>query len=219
MSSPEKLRAARPEPPARDQETTTFTEILRRLVNEVAGARAAVLVDFEGETVDYAGVIDAFELRVAAAHWQIVLSQLSASALGGMRQLTVRNHSRSYVVRRLHAGYAVVIVLHRYAAFAASSRALAEADARLCAEAGWPPSSLSCWFGIEVETDPNDPEHPVRLRAADVWHEIEVIGCLNDPPPRAQGFRVRLECGAEVMILRERTGQWFADEHLEVLCS
>ncbi len=63
-------------PPPRDQETTSFTDILRRLLRATSGARAAALVDFEGETVDYAGVLDPFELRIAAAHWQIVLAQL-----------------------------------------------------------------------------------------------------------------------------------------------
>jgi hypothetical protein len=31
------------------------------------------------------------------------------------------------------------------------------------------------------------------------------------------GFRVRLPSGAELMLIRERMGLWFADEHLDAL--
>ena len=44
-------RAALP----RDQVPSTFTAILERLVAAIPGAHAAALVDYEGETVDYAG--------------------------------------------------------------------------------------------------------------------------------------------------------------------
>src|SRR5262245_15824785 len=140
-------------PPPRDQEPSTFTVILERLLAATPGSFAAVLVDAEGETVDYAGGFDPFELKVAAAHWQIVLSEVGAEApkLGEVRQLTVRARQRSYLVRRVQENYAVVVVLHRHAAFAVSERALAEADARLSREAGWAePRAQSRWFGVEV---------------------------------------------------------------------
>ena len=37
------------------------------------GALGVALVDREGETVDYAGYLDPFTLKVAAAEWRIVL--------------------------------------------------------------------------------------------------------------------------------------------------
>jgi hypothetical protein len=203
-------------PPPRDQETTTFTDILRRLLRATSGARAAALVDFEGETVDYAGVLDPFELRIAAAHWQIVLAQLGNS-LGAVRQIIVRTRARSYVVRRLHASYALVLVLYRHAAFAVSRRALQEADARLCAEAGWPLPDTAFWFSLDVETDPRDPVRPIRMNAGDGWQGVEVIGCLTDLGSRDRGYRVRLESGAEIMLVREGLGRWFIDEHIDVL--
>jgi hypothetical protein len=218
MSAPLKMRTGRTEPaPPRDQETTTFTEILRRLVRSTLNARGAALVDFEGETVDYAGAIDPFELRVAAAHWQLVLSQLSSSSVGAVVQLTVRTRTRSYVLRRLHSGYAVVVVLHRHAAFAVSGRVMQEAEARLCAEAGWPPRGVTCWFGVDVETESDDPSRPARIRAIDGLHAVEVLGCMTDLKPYEVGFRVRLPNGAELMLIRERMGLWFADEHLDAL--
>ena len=217
MSSPPKLRGGRTEPAPRDQGTTTFTEILRHLVRATPNARGAALVDFEGETVDYAGAIDPFELRVAAAHWQLVLSQLASSSLGGVLQITVRTRSRSYILRRLHEGYAVVVVLHRHAAFAASGRVMQETEARLCAEAGWPPRGMTSWLSVDVETEPDEPTRPARVRALGASYPVEVFGCMTDLKPHEVGYRVRLPSGAEFMLLRERMGRWFADEHVESL--
>ena len=42
--------------PERDQGRSTFTEILEHLLDATPGAVAAVLVDHDGETVDYAGI-------------------------------------------------------------------------------------------------------------------------------------------------------------------
>lgn len=200
----------------RDQVPSTFAAILEDLVASTPGARGAALVDFEGETVDYAGVIDPFDLKVSAAHWQIVLSELAATRLGAPRQITVRARARSYIVRQLQPGYAVVLVLHPRAAFAASDRALQDADARLCAEAGWTqPRRSNRWYGVEVESDARDGNRPTRLRGAGGWHPVEVMGCMVGLRPREKGFRVRLPSGAEMLLVREPMGRWFADERVE----
>lgn len=177
-------------------------------------------MDSEGETVDYAGQFDTFELKVAAAHWQIVFSDLQEQTptLGALRQITVRARARSYLVRRVQESYAVVLVLHRHAAFAVSERALQEADTRLSHEAGWPvaPSS-SRWFSVEVETGRRgrDRKRPLRLRVAQRWQPVEVMGAVVGLAPRERGFLVRLPSGAEMLLVRERLGRWFADEHVE----
>jgi hypothetical protein len=41
------------------------------------------------------------------------------------------------------------------------------------------------------------------------------MGAVMGLGPREKGFRVRLPSGAEMMLVRERLGQWFADEHVE----
>lgn len=218
MSSATKIRSVRNDLlTKRDQETTSFTEILRRLLRATPGARAAALVDFEGETVDYAGAVDPFELRVAAAHWQIVLSKLGASPLGATKQIIVRTRARSYVVRRLHASYAIVLVLYRHAAFAVSRRALQEADARLCAEAGWPLPDVAFWFSLDVETDPLEPTRPLRINTGDGWQDVEILGCVTDMVRRERGYRVRLACGVELMLVRECLDRWFTDEYIDIL--
>jgi hypothetical protein len=205
--------------PARDQEPSRFTLILQRLVEATPGARAGVLVDAWGETVDYAGELDPFDLKVTAAHWQILFRQFGAEGdlerLSGVRQLIVHSRFLSYLVRQVHPGYTLVVVLHPQAAFATSDRALREADVSLCAEAGWPaPAVRNRWFGVEVETDAADRMRPLRMRVAAEWHAIEVMGTMVGLHPHERGFRVRLPTGAEMLLVRERLGRWFADEHV-----
>lgn len=205
--------------PPRDQEPSTFTTILERLLAATPGSLGAVLVDSEGEAVDYAGRLEPFELKVAAAHWQIALGEIREAApmLGPMRQITVRARGRSYLVRSVQERYAVVVVLHRHAAFAVSERALQEADTRLSLEAGWPvPRHASRWFGVEVETGRRGRERkrPLRLRVANRWQPVEVVGAVVGLAPSERGFLVRLPSGAEMLLVRERLGRWFADEHV-----
>lgn len=216
MSAARKARGPEVSAVSRDQAPSTFTFILNRLVASTPGALAAALVDFAGETVDYAGTFDPFEIKVSAAHWQIVLSQIDQTKLGVVRQITVRARGRSYLVRSIHERYSVVLVLHRHAAFAFSERALQEADAQLCAEAGFPiPADVTQWFGVDVETEPHDRARPARLRGSQGWKSVEVMGCMVGLKPGERGFRVRLPNGAEMMLVRERPNRWFADERLD----
>lgn len=202
----------------RDQATSTFTRILSRLVASTPGAEGAALVDGEGETVDYAGKLDPFDVKVAAAHWMIVLTDVSYHTFGGqIRQLSIRARRRSYFVRSLEEHYAIVVVLHRRAVFAVSERAVQEAVTRLSLEAGWPlPRYITGWSSVEVETESQDPlRRPRRLRVADCWHPVEVMGTLVGLRPREKGYRVRLPNGAEMTLVRERLGGWFTDERFE----
>jgi hypothetical protein len=213
-ASPQSARARRAAPP-RDQSTSTFTEILERLLAATPGAIAVALVDFEGETVDYAGRLDTFDLKIAAAHWQIVLAETAETpALGAIRQITLRARGRGYVVRRVDASYAVLIVLHRLASFAVSERALVEVQARLAVEAGWTVPE-SCWYGVAVEPEPRDRTRPSKMRVDGSWHPVDVMGSVRGLAAREKGFRIRLPSGAEMMLVRERMGKWFADERVD----
>jgi predicted regulator of Ras-like GTPase activity (Roadblock/LC7/MglB family) len=219
MSGAARTKIRRPPPPPRDQEVSGFTRILDRLLESVPGAKGAAIVDGEGETVDYAGSMDPFELKIAAAHWQIVLGELRETRhFNEPQQITVRTRGRSYVIRQLPDRYALIIVLHRHAAFAGSARTFEEVDAALYAEVGWPrPTGSAKWFRVDVETQPHDHSRPRRLRAAGNWHTIEVMGSMVGLRRREKGFRVRLPSGAEMLLVRECRGRWYADEHIEDL--
>ncbi|MDC0742222.1 hypothetical protein [Polyangium mundeleinium] len=219
MSERTRSRRPRPAPPPRDQEATTFTTILERLVQALPSAKGAAMVDAEGETVDYFGVLEPFDLKVAAAHWQIVLGELRETPnFASPKQITVRARGHGYIVRQLPDGYALVVVFHPRAAFAASERTLEEIEAQLYTEAGWSlPQGSTKWFRVDVETAPPDHSRPRRLRAAGGWQSIEVMGAMVGLRGREKGFRVRLPSGAEMLLVRECRNRWFADEHVEEL--
>jgi hypothetical protein len=224
----------------RDQEQSAFSAILSALVEAVPLAAGAALVDAEGETVDYAGHLDPFDLKVAAAHFQVVLHDIREfPPLAAVREVRVRAKKRAYLLRILDADYSVILVLHRYGAFCVSKRALREAEIRLCVEAGLDQrEGESPWYRVEVQTTRG---RPIRLRAPLqyseltpppsirqpelfqerpeardplAWVQIEVIGALMGTLPRERGYRIRLSSGAEMTLLRERNRLWFVDEPL-----
>jgi predicted regulator of Ras-like GTPase activity (Roadblock/LC7/MglB family) len=205
----------KPARPPRDQEPSSFSAILERLVASTPGGRGAALVDSEGETVDYAGRLDPFEMKVAAATWLIVLTEADATRLVKPTQIVVRAKRNSYVVRRVHSDYAIVLVLHARAAFSVSERALAEAETGLATEAGWGRKGRHAWFSVSVQTGAE--RRPVELFVADRWQPIEVMGMLVGLHDRERGYRVRLPSGVEMMLVRERSGLWFCDEPVVAL--
>lgn len=163
----------------RDQGESAFASILASLVEDVPGARAAALVDSLGETVDYAGQAPPFELRVAAAHWRIVLAEAeSQPSLGGLQWIVVRAARRSYVICGLPDGYALVILLARAAGFVGWHRAVATCGRVLSAEAGWKWSvgPDPVWFRVDVVADGR--RRPRAVRVAGHVHPVEILGAL-----------------------------------------
>lgn len=201
--------AARRAPLApRDQAESAFASILADLVERVPGARAAALVDVDGETVDYASRSEPFEVRLAAAHLRIVLRELQGM-YGDTCALSVRASTRSYLAKALPQGYALVLVLTCGAATAASGRALPVCAQRLAAEAGWQAAPL-VWHPLEVRTD--DRGRPLSLAAGRPDRPVEILGSIARGLSRFErGWRVRLGPG-EATIVREPSGHWYTDE-------
>ncbi len=197
---------------------STFSRILEELLGRIPGAQGTVLVDNEGESVDYAGWADTFELRVCAAHWKIVLNEVNTQpSLGKARSLVVRSTKRSFFCHVLPDGYALVVLLGRRAGFAASARAIAVCERALCKEAGWDVVTAGRpWYVVGVTTDAR--RRPVAVRtgtAADLPEiPIEVLGRLVAVNRAERGYRARLANGAEVTLVREPGGNWYADEDL-----
>ena len=203
----------------RDQRESAFTAILGAFVRRTPGARAAALVDLDGETVDYAGRADPYALKVAAAHWRILLAQARAQpALARTEWISVRAAAQSFLVRGLPDGYAMLVVLDRTLGLPAVLRRAFDACAgELGREAGWPKANANTnanvtvsWFALDVLSEKN---RPVAIqRGADV-DPVEVIGVLSQGlGPLEQGWRVRTASGVEVTLVREPGGFWYADE-------
>jgi hypothetical protein len=203
----------------RDQSDSAFSAILARLCDD-CGALAAALVDAEGETVDYAGLLEPYEIKVVAAEWRIVLAVVQESGLPGFRSvssLTVRAKRRSYFIEALTDGYAIALRLPRHA-FNVSWRALGQASRELGREAGLtaPQGRAKVpWVSVRVRL----PAASGRLRRPDAiwlgsdWSPITILGRYQarDLSRSELGYLAQLPSGAEVFLVREPLGVWFID--------
>jgi hypothetical protein len=199
---------ARPVP--RDQGESAFSPILVDLVARMPGARAAALVDIEGETVDYAGRSTPYEVRLAAAHWRIVLQRTQEqTSLRNTRTLAVRGARRSFVIYALPKSYALVVMLSCGAVLGAWRRILPACARRLAEEAGWPQPEWASWHSVDVGAD--ERRRPVSIRIAGSPVAVEILGSLADGVAKDEhGWRVRCD-QEEVTLVREPGGFWYSD--------
>ena len=195
---------------------TPFMAILEeQALARIPGAYAAALVDLEGETVDYAGLANPFDVKIAAAHVRICLSQIAAyGVLGEPRWIVIRGARKSIVGRTLPDGYALVVILRRRAGFTASARAFAACARALAAEAGWRLVEHGpTWHPVDVDIDRRGRPKRVGERP------VEVLGAVVGLPTRERGFRVRTADGTELTLVRESRNCWYADEPIESLAA
>jgi hypothetical protein len=203
----------------RDQSDSPFSAILAQLCDD-CGAVAAALVDSEGETVDYAGLLSPYEVKVAAAEWRIVLRVVRESRLLAFQTasgMTVRGRRRSFLIEGMPDGYAIALCLPRHG-FQVSRRALAQAIRELGREAGLVLPEVRAevtWARVRVRT----PAQSRRLRRpdaiwlGDAWSPITILGRYQarDLSRSELGYLARLASGAEVFLVREPLGVWFID--------
>lgn len=221
----------------RDQHESAFAAVLSKLVSRVPGARGAVLVDSEGETVDYAGRAKPFDLKVAAAHWRIVLDETrERPGFRDVRSIAVRAARASYLVQTLPDGYALVLVMVRSAGFSGWQRAVASCAHALGEEAGWKRDASELpprWFPVTVLRD--ERRRPAAVREGGRLHPLEILGTLQAGVaggvaaaaatatatatqtwlgPRDRAWRIRFESGLEATLVREPGGACYLDEKL-----
>jgi hypothetical protein len=201
----------------RDQAVSAFSAILLRLCDNV-GSPGAALVDAGGETVDYAGTVDPYEIRVAAAEAQLLLSVVRTSSLWrDTHEVLIRGSSRSFAIIVVDEGYSIVIQLLPYC-FSVSERALAEAVREICLEAGLliPPwyRDSERWSRVEVRAARGEKRRPTAIWFAGQWCPVEVLGRYRDDDlGRGDvGYRARLTSGAEFNLVREQLGRWYAED-------
>lgn len=191
-------------PPPRDMEASPFAAILGEFVARLPGAIAAAFVDGEGETVDYVGKYDVYELKVVAAHFRILLGEASAIA-PQPSSLLLRGEKRTVLGLMAKEGYAVVVVLKRRAGFSRREIATLLLMKALAEEAGWTMDPSPPWGGVEVHTDAR--QRPVEIVfAGGSRTPVEVLGTFG-----THGFRVRSDEGHEFCLVREPKNLWYAD--------
>ena len=128
-------------------------------------AVAAAFVDGEGETVDYAGRLPPYDIRVAAAECRLILALLKSSQgplWRSTEELVIRARAASFVVLDVAEGYALVLQLPRRA-FLPSKRAINEGIRCICAEAGLEPANLpgqDAWMRVEVQEESKGARRP-----------------------------------------------------------
>lgn len=203
----------------RDQAVSAFSGALMRLCDATA-SRGAALVDSEGETVDYAGCLDPYEIKIVAAEWRLVLSVLEEQGQdsGPGSEIHYRGTKRSFAVIGLSDGYALVIELPRTSLYL-SPRALAEAIRALSLEAGlshqWTAARYGDerWTRVDVRWD-GAKKRPTAIWLAGGWRAVEVLGrfAAGEPGKRTVGYRARLSGGTELTLIKEPIGVWYADD-------
>ena len=225
-------------------ERTSFAPLLGEILVRMSAARAAVLVDSEGETVEYEGIGAPFDLMIAAAHARIAISSIERSRLGKPRLLAFRGSLGGVLVRGLADGYALVVLMRARAGLFGSRRALDAGAWRISREAGLT-FERPAWFPVLV--DPTDqakvlltassavleaevalslrprPSFPppglrpdlVREDPGGETYKCTILGTIAGLPARERGFRVRLPSRAELNLVREPGNHWYADVPLE----
>ncbi|HSC85818.1 MAG TPA: hypothetical protein VLC09_01045 [Polyangiaceae bacterium] len=210
----------------RDQALSPFTPVLAELCR-ASGACSAALVDQEGETVDYAGRGDPFEIRVLAAELRLLLQHTKPTVhFSRTSSLMIRARRGSFFILSLPEGYALVVRLGRRAA-GISERCLSIAVRELCEEAGFssPRSRRSDlppgvepprqWRRVRVEVEEGQTRRPRAVETNAGLASVEVMGRVaGEGSRREQGFRVRLTNGEEGTLVRERLGRWYLEEDL-----
>ncbi len=198
--------------PLRDMEASPFSAILADFLARVPGALAAALVDAGGETVDYAGKYDLFELKVMAAHFRILLG--TAGALVGdpdspPRTLLVRGEKRTVLAILAPEGYAVVVVLGRRAGFTRREIATGLLMRALSSEAAWTLAPSLAWISVVVRADRRGRPLELVFDARE-GTQVEVLGTFG-----SHGYRVRSDAGHEFSLVREPNNCWYADTTLD----
>ena len=96
-----------------------FKEMLTTLVEAVPGASGAILADWEGEAVEQYSHGDAFEMKVTAAHWGILLTRLKGVhqqyGTGVVRQSVISTDRQYVIIGAVGEDYALVMTLERNA--------------------------------------------------------------------------------------------------------
>ena len=204
---------------SRDQTLSTFGAILLRYC-EATGAIGSALVDGEGETVDYAGALEPFDIKIAAAECALLLSVVRESGIeawASSKEVLLRGRRRSIALIALEENYTLVALLPPHA-FSVSARATHQAVSEICDESGLTmPAHFQRydehWRRVEVRTRADDRRYPAAIWADGAWASLELLGRYqaSDQHNREIGYRARLESGAELNLVRERLGVWFVD--------
>lgn len=199
-----------------ERQTSPFHSILEAFVVACPSCHAAILVDEEGEAVDWAlsptaeSMTD--EAAIAGAEWQLVMRDIKKRCgFEATRQLVIDSTRLSYLVRYIHGDYTLVVVGQPGILHTVSFRAIRQVEVELCLEAQWPvPNNEDlCWWRLPVRLDSGGT--PCAVRIAGRWiDQVAVITPLRGLEPGDRGFEVIVAHRLPIRLVREAAGEWFA---------
>jgi predicted regulator of Ras-like GTPase activity (Roadblock/LC7/MglB family) len=107
-------RAAKTDSPATRGDTRVpFTNLLKQLVSSVEGATGALMLESDGEAVQWYSRTDGERLRLRSAYLATVLKSCRAATesmnLGGLGHLVLNYDGASFVIQELSPGYYLVL--------------------------------------------------------------------------------------------------------------
>jgi hypothetical protein len=160
--------------------------------------------------------LDAFSVRVAAAHMRIVLQDLTQreGLAHAPTSIAVRTTRGGFAVYALPEGYAVAVLLSPKGRLTGHARAVSAIARLLADEVGWsvPAGREPQWHAVEVVSDSMGRPKAVRVRDEGV-EPLDALGRFESGLGwRQRGWRVRFSSGVEAMLVRESGGFWYADE-------
>ncbi|SDZ89537.1 Predicted regulator of Ras-like GTPase activity, Roadblock/LC7/MglB family [Desulfuromusa kysingii] len=92
-----------------------FKSLLKRLLEDIPGALGAIIVDWEGESVDHVTRVDDYDIKVLGAHGGIILSQLkdtlSRIDSGELEQVVIRAGEKKILISPLTEEYLLILEL------------------------------------------------------------------------------------------------------------
>jgi hypothetical protein len=196
---------------------SAFEPLLRELCFRLPGSVGAVLIDDEGEAVDYTGSMAAYDIRVVGAHMRVLFDETRmVRTVDALRTLQIVGSRRVVVARAIHEDFAAVVVMRRRGCAhrnIATSRAFARFEWQVAREAGWSGTAYESWHDVRVVTGIDG--RPLRVRdSATQWKPVDVLGRLARTDTGERGYRVRLRTGEELTLVREPGGFWYADVEL-----
>ena len=204
----------------RDRPDSAFSFILNRFVQVHSEVLAAVVVDGDGECVDYASVIDPYEAKVFGAALLGTTAEITAATrrmgAGSPIQWVVEASKYDLLVRRLSDDLALVVVLssrglngHVLAAMNTLAGAL-RYEAGLDA-ATWDPSSVP--FRVQTRLGPDGEELPASVYDGGVAQAVQAVlarwterGVISSADRTC--FRVRVAKGELTLVFEPVLKQW-----------
>lgn len=196
----------------RDQAESVFTTILRRVLATDARLLAVMMVDGEGECVDYCSTLSAFDTKVIGAHYQVLLmdavERLHTFA-GVVWEIETTAETMTVLARRIQDQYSIMVVSKCVSTPESVRRTLHRAAVAIRREAGLSvPDFEGAVPKIEVRVRESDgwPYAPAEfLRVgADAWTKVHsVLGRWRNWNEELLCFRIRTMAGDELTLAHD----------------